>query len=108
MSSEAELYILLANNLLDRPNFVMANLFLMEGRKGQVLSNGGRRIASSNGLAGLFFMMDAQQWGLPLSILFLFLITLAKTEHPPAPLLLFSIGEIIPHHRSPSLLLGTH
>lgn len=108
MSSEAELYILLANNLPDRTNFVMANLFLMEGRRGQVLSNGERRIVSSNGLAGLFFTMDTQRWVLPLSISFLFLITLAKTGLSPAPLLLFSKGEVIPHRRSPTLWLGTH
>jgi len=101
MSSEAELYILLANNLLDRPNFVMANLFLMEGRRGQVLSHGVRRTPSSNGFAGLFFVIDTEHWVLPLSILHLFLITLAKAELSLAPFLLSSIGEVVPHRRSP-------
>lgn len=86
----------MANNLLDRPNFVMANLFLMEERTGQVLSNGERRTASSNGPSGLFFMMDIQPWILPLPILFLFLITLAKPGLSPAPLFPFSVREVIP------------
>lgn len=102
-----ELYILLANSLLDRQNFDIANLFSMEGRRGQVLSNGERRTASSHGVAALLFMMDAEQWGLPPSILFFFLTTLAKTELSPAPLLGFSVGEVMPHGRSPSLWRGT-
>lgn len=104
MSSEAELYILLANNLLDGPNFDIANLFSMEGRRGQALSNGERRTASSHGVAALLFMMDAEQWGFTSFYIILFPDYFGKDRTFPCSLVrFFSRGSHAPWQVSISL-----